>query len=137
MTQRSACAIISSDRNVRPWERLFEEIEAASHTPLAHTIRIPLNAPPFVRQAVIALDSASPDERKGAIETLAQAWNTTDAHGVLIEALKHPIADVGYNAAWALGRIKDPSTVPALTKALSDSDPNVRRNAAQALRNIR
>lgn len=87
-----------TNRNVRPWERLFEEIQAASHAPLAHTIRIPLNAPPFVRQAVIAIDSASPDKRKGAIETLAQAWKTTDVCEVLIEALKHPLADVRRSA---------------------------------------
>lgn len=42
----------------RPWERLIEEVKGAESAPLAHSVRIPLNAPPFIRQAVIALDSA-------------------------------------------------------------------------------
>ena len=122
-----------TNRTVRPWEQLLEEIRAASCAPLAHTIRIPLNAPPFVRQAVIALDSASPEERKGAIETLTQAWKTLEVYRVLIEALKHPLVDVRQNAAWALGNIKGPSAVPALREALHDPDPDVRRTATKSL----
>jgi hypothetical protein len=75
--------------------------------PQAHTIQIPLNAPPFVRQAIMALDSATSSERKEAIETLMQAKNMVDVCGVLVVALKHPIADVRRNAAGALGEIKD------------------------------
>src|SRR5947207_2174430 len=121
----------------RPWERLLEEVRAASKAPLAHTVRIPLNAPPFVRQAVIALDSASPDERKGAIHTLVQARKTTDVREVLIEALKHPIADVRENATKALGQIKDPSVVPALIDTLHDPDVKVRGGTVWALGQIK
>jgi HEAT repeat protein len=120
----------------RSWERLIEEVRAASKAPLAHTVRIPLNAPPFVRQAVMALDSASPEQRKDAIDTLVKAKGTTDVCGVLIEALKHPIIDVRHHAAMAIGKIKDPSAVPALIEALHDSDPDLYSYATDALLEI-
>jgi HEAT repeat protein len=52
-----------------------------------------------------------------------------------------PIADIlgdadlqrRYVAAWALGEIGDPATVPALVKALDDNDGEVRRHAVRAL----
>ena len=106
-----------TNRNARPWERLLEKIQAAAHTPLAHITRIPLNAPPFVRQAVNALERVSPDERKDAIEMPTKAWKTAEVLGVLIEALQHPLANVRQTAAGALGEIKDPSALLLLTEA--------------------
>src|SRR6266567_7844212 len=32
---------------IRPWDRLIEEIKAATNVPLTHTINIPLNSPPY------------------------------------------------------------------------------------------
>ena len=78
---------------IRPWERLIEEIKAAAHTPLSHTINIPLNSPPYVRQAVMALDSPNDSDRIGAVRTLLQV-RSPETQTVLIEALQHPIEDV-------------------------------------------
>jgi HEAT repeat protein len=119
----------------RPWVRLVEEVKSATSSPLAQTIRIPLNASPFIRQAVIALDSASPDARDGAIKTLVQL-RSSDVQGVLLEALQHPIVDVRQGAAWGLGEIGDASAIPALCEALRDTASDVREAAAAALGEI-
>jgi len=116
----------------RPWERLFDEVRAASHAPLTHSVNIPLNSPPFVRQAVASLDSAVGSDRKAAIETLTTA-QTPVACTVLRESLNHPLPDVRYAAAEALGQLQDPAVVPALLETLKDPDRNVREAAAEAL----
>ena len=103
----------------QPWDKLIEEVRAASRAPLTHSISIPLNSPPFIRQAVESLDSAVMGDRSGAIETLATA-NTPAAWTVLREALEHPLPDVRSKAAQALGIIKDPVAVPALIEALKN-----------------
>jgi HEAT repeat protein len=120
----------------RPWERLIQEIRAASHAPLTYSVSIPLNSPPFIRQAVASLDSAVRDHRVGAVETLATA-RTPAARTVLREALNHPLPDVRSAAAQALGEIKDFATGPALTEALKDPNDHVRQAAAQALGEIK
>jgi HEAT repeat protein len=120
---------------VRPWDKLFEEVRAASQTPLSNTIAIPLNSPPFIRQAVAALDSAMKSDREAAIQTLAQT-NDPTISTILREALRHPIADVRQGAASALGQIKDADAVPSLIEALHDSNSDVRQRAASALQQI-
>ncbi len=119
----------------RPWERLIEEARSAASSPLAYTVRIPLNAPPFIRQAVIALDSAYSEERISAIETLVQS-KSSEVQMVLLEALKHPITDVREAAVAALGEIGDASVVAALSETLHDTDEVVRSAAAAALGKI-
>src|SRR5215472_2307745 len=57
----------------RPWDRLFEEVKAASRAPLTHSVSIPLNSPPFIRQAVASLDSPVRSDRESAVETLTTA----------------------------------------------------------------
>jgi len=116
----------------RPWDKLIEEVKAASKAPLTYSVNIPLNSPPFIRQAVASLDSANADDRRGAINTLLTA-KTPAAFTVLREALKHPLPDVREEAAQALGKMNDPAAVPALIEALEDPDPGVRRQAAYAL----
>src|ERR1700677_1116244 len=103
----------------RPWDKLIEEVRAASHAPLTHSVSIPLNSPPFIRQAVESLDSAVMADRVGAIATLATA-NTPAAWMILREALQHPLPDVRSKAAQALWKIKDPVAVPALIEALKN-----------------
>ena len=116
----------------RPWDKLLEEVRAASNAPLAHSVNIPLNSPPFIRQAVASLDSAVRSDREAAVETLAIA-RTPAAYAVLRESLNHPLPDVRGAAARALGVLKDASAVPALIEALKDPYENVRGRAAQAL----
>ena len=124
-----------TNQKSRPWEKLIEEAKNAASRPLAHSVRIPLNAPPFIRQAVTALDSAYSQERISAIETLVQSKGS-EVQGVLLEALKHPITDVRVAAAEALGKIGDACAVSALCDVLHDTDASVRA-AAGALGKIR
>jgi hypothetical protein len=116
----------------RPWDKLIDEVKAASHAPLTHSVSIPLNSPPFIRRAVSSLDGAVLDERKGAIQTLATA-RTPAACAVLRGALKHPLPDVRQAAAGALGQLNDSAAVPALIEALKDPDWIVREAATGAL----
>lgn len=51
----------------------------------------------------------------------------------LVQALRHQSAEVRYQAAWALGILRDPRGVDALGKALEDSDLGVKWKAAEAL----
>ncbi len=125
-----------SNVNSRPWDRLIEEVKAASHVPLTYSVSIPLNSPPFIRQAVASLDSAVLDDRKGAVATLATA-RTPAACDVLREALKHPLPDVRSAAAEALAQLNDPAAALALIEAQKDPDRDVRSKAIQALRAIR
>jgi HEAT repeat protein len=55
----------------------------------------------------------------------------------LIEALKNDDANIRWEAARALGAMRDPRTVDPLLEALSDPDPDVRRKAALALAKTR
>jgi HEAT repeats len=96
------------------------------------SVKIPLDAPPFISHAATSLDDTLPENRRSAIATLAAA-RTPDANAVLREALKHPIPDVRAAAAQAQQGIRDPDAVPALIEALDDKDGNVRSAAARAL----
>jgi hypothetical protein len=120
----------------RRWDKLLDEVRAASHAPLTHSVSIPLNSPPFVRQAVASLDSAVGSDRKAAIETLMTA-RTPAACTVLRESLNHPLPDVRWAAAEALGQVNDPAAMPALIEALEDPDERVRQAAAEALGRVK
>jgi HEAT repeat protein len=55
----------------------------------------------------------------------------------IIEALHHEDPNVRWEAARALGVIRDPRAVEPLIAALGDRDPDVRRKAALSLAKIR
>jgi HEAT repeat protein len=88
---------------------------------MKHTCNIPLNAPPYIRQAAIESDNVVKDHRKEAIEIVATA-HYSDAHDILIAALHHPITDVRQGVITALGEIKDSTAIPALQEVLHDPE---------------
>jgi HEAT repeat protein len=55
----------------------------------------------------------------------------------IIEALHHEDPNSRWEAARALGVLRDPRAVEPLLAALSDRDPDVRRKAALSLAKIR
>jgi len=54
----------------------------------------------------------------------------------LIQALGDSHRKVRFNAAIAMGKIKDNRAVDPLIQALKDNDSQIRSNAAEALGNI-
>ncbi len=72
--------------------------------------------------------------RQKAVESLVSIG--TPAVQPLLAAIKDSHAIVRSNAAWALGKIKDPRGVDALIVALKDADANVKNEAVSALASI-
>lgn len=82
------------------------------------TQRLDQKKPAYIKQAVVALDSASHADRKAAVETLAQADHLA-AREALAGAVQHPIQDVRIHAAFKLAQqFKDPRAVPGLIEVL-------------------
>jgi HEAT repeat protein len=75
--------------------------------------------PDYIKRAVIALDSANPDERRSGIESLAQ----TD-HPLALKALRdatcHAVRDVRVHASLQLAEFDDELALPGLVDALKD-----------------
>jgi HEAT repeat protein len=57
----------------------------------------------------------------------------TPAYEPLAKALAAPVWIARTNAAWALGALRDRRAVPLLSRALVDTEPNVRKRTAWAL----
>jgi len=99
----------------RPWERLIEDIKAASHAEPGYSPRIP--------------DKSSPPIRGAEIRSIKDPTTVPE----LIVALKDQERTVRASAAKALGGIEDPAVVPALIEALNDKYEQVLRAVASAL----
>ncbi len=65
------------------------------------------------------------------------SMSNVDTVGPLIELLDHPDIDLRTQAALLLGRQRDPRVSPALVRALSDADTNVRFHTIEALGHLR
>lgn len=94
-----------------------------------------------VAKAVPALARRLVTDESGKVrETSAWALGqieSPDATAALATSLRKDLdASVRATVVWAMGRIEDPTSVPALTAALSDSEPEVRGRAAWALGTI-
>lgn len=60
-------------------------------------------------------------------------WYGVRAFEPLLEACSHPLPQVRFRAAWALGCTQDPRAYEPLLRLLDDPDPGVRYDAAIAL----
>ena len=154
-------ALDFTDRNTRPWERLFAALDPP------RTRRMP----PVVDQAARALDSLAKEERMEAIRTLVQTADPAAAQLLVEKGLTHPVRDVRVQSAFALRQLQDvravpgllevarlqaqnyshdlpwvdggllaefgPPAVPHLARALADPDPGVRWAAGTALGTLR
>lgn len=56
--------------------------------------------------------------------------------GVLERALSHPRGPTAERAAYLLGRVRDPASIPALSRALDEGDPAVAAEVVLALSRI-
>ena len=87
-----------------------------------------------IRSLVMVLASTDEMLRQTARRSLVAIGR--QAIEPLTKALKEPHQDLRWEAAKALGEIRDPSAAPALVEALEDSVYSVRWLAAQGLINI-
>ena len=102
----------------RPWERLIESIHGLAAAQRDHTLHVPRDAPPVVRAAAEALDSMDSGQRRAAISSLSEMDHPA-AVDLLAEAVRHPIREVRFGAAFLLGgERRDARALPALIEAL-------------------
>lgn len=99
----------------RPWDTLLAEVVRAGAARLASTAG-DSETPPAVQQAVRALEGLGVDERRAAIETLAQTDHPA-ALAALTRALEHPVRDVRAAAARVFPDRRDPRIMPGLIDA--------------------
>lgn len=76
--------------------------------------------------------SPNASQREHVIASLG-TLKSKEAVRPITEILVDPGVNRRYVAAWALGQINDPAGIPALIKALDDSDPEVRKFATRSL----
>ena len=88
-------------------------------------------------ELIAAFDDWSPVVRGWAARELAGRAESKKLVGRLIALAKSPDAHRRQGAAEALGLIKSPEAVPALTALLTDRDRWVRTKAAEALKEMR
>ena len=94
---------------------------------------------PSARAALVTVlrDDSNSQTREMAAWALSEAAGSAEVGVALTEAVRRDdAATVRATAAWALGRIRAVSAIPALTAALGDSDRRVRIRAAWALGTI-
>ena len=101
----------------RPWDTLLAEVARAAATRLAASAGDP-EMPLAVQQAVRAIESLVADERRAAIETLAQTGHPT-ALAALTRALEHPVKDVRAAAARVFPDRRNPRIMSGLIDAYS------------------
>ena len=95
----------------------------------------PFTVQNMVQQAVLSLSKPNKNERKQAIETLnGIAQNRPSAYKALLEALKHDIPDVRYEAALALlADYKEIRAVNTMISFLDDKDAQIRNEVVKTL----
>jgi len=121
-----------TNRNARPWERLFKEIRNEDSNQAVKEIVVPANAPLAIKRAVEALDSVIPSERGAALGSLGH-MNHPIAREVLAQALDHTYEEVRHIAACILAETyKDSRAKPILLTMLVGSDAYERNEAAKA-----
>jgi HEAT repeat protein len=124
--------------------QLIEGLLAGGHTTLAGLAlaeaRMP--APVLVEQVQVALLEAlgnrgTASDRAAAIAlaglVTVESVRRTGIIAPVLDALASGTAPVRRAAAAALGRLEDPSAIPALLNAFGDDDEHVRRSASEAL----
>lgn len=115
------------------WDALLAQVRKAAHQTFHTAVEVMPGASALVEDAVNALMAQHAAERLDAVTQLS-ALNLPDARYALRQALAHPVyPDVRQAAALALGDLGDLDALPGLGMLLSDPNPQVALEAAQAL----
>lgn len=109
----------------RPWGRLFKQVQEVQRNEM----------PEAVKQAIEALNIPNTDERRKAIETLAQ-MNHPAAADALVAAIKHPTKDVRVESALklvSLGFLDNANSLPAFVEAFPNASLDGRVKILEAI----
>jgi TIR domain-containing protein/HEAT repeat protein len=117
-----------TDHVVRPWEDFINCIKEAANSSGLYVVRVPRNALPHVKNAVLALDNPNSVDRVEAIRILAQTDHPS-AKEALIYALQHPIQGVRWDAALHIS--EEQNAIPVLIEAILNANSLI-REATQA-----
>lgn len=127
-----------TDTASAPWDRLIRRLQEVQGEHQPNTISLSRDAPPVVKQAVAALDNHNAEERRQALQSLAQ-MNHPSAYAALLNAAQHPLRDVRVDASFMLAKQtnnQDFAAVPGLVEALRDDDARLRNAAVKVLGEI-
>lgn len=108
-----------TDTTVRPWDVLIETVTEVVQSSDLYHVKVPRNAPPHVKSAIAALDSANEADRQGAVSVLAQTDHPT-AGAALLDALGHPLTSVRWDVAQHI--TDDVRAIPVLVEAFLNAD---------------
>jgi HEAT repeat protein len=108
-----------TDTTVRPWDVLIETVKEAAESSDLYAVKVPRNAPPHIKSAILALDSANEADRSGAISILAQTEHPA-AKAALSASLRHPLISVRWAAALNID--EDERAIPILVEAFLNAD---------------
>lgn len=117
------------------WDRLVRRLAEIEAEHAVGTVRVAINAPPSVKQAIAALESHDTNERINAVKNLSQNNHPT-ARDALAAAAQHVMFDVRVHASLRLAeasRFADKRAIFGLIDALHDKDPEIRWTAATYL----
>jgi hypothetical protein len=112
---------------IRPWPQLIETVqEVADIKDKDLKDFINRNAPPYIKRAIISLDSSNPADREGAIEFLVKDINTPVGQKAMTIALNHQLKEIRFKSSLAIARFPDMQVqaLPSLFEALYDSRYN-------------
>jgi HEAT repeat protein len=121
-----------TSRTARPWDALIEVIKNEAKVQVSNPSTSLTGVPSYLKHSIELLYSADPQERKHAIEILAQLDHPL-ALQALINALQHPLADVRIAAALVQGKLHELRAIPGLIEALRVTDKSVYSAAQENL----
>lgn len=124
-----------TSRTARPWDALIEVVKKEANLQVPNPSASLTSMPFYLKHSIELLDSADPQERKNAVEILAQLDHPL-ARQALMTALQHPLVDVRIAAALVQGKLHESRAIPSLIEALRVADKSVNLAAQEILLEI-
>lgn len=124
-----------TDFAARPWDELLKQMHDARGDYIANLLPIPQNTPPEIRAALLQIESTRDEERRLAINILAEMEHPT-ALEALASAAEHKRRDVRVYAALRLAartRYRDERALAGLLEALDMPQETLQLEAVHAL----
>jgi len=121
--------------NGQQWDKLIERLKEVKYE---HSIspRVPRDAPPEVREAILNLNQWNSGVRRAAIDYLADADHRAARDALIFTLRNSNHDDARCYTAQTLGRLKEQAAVSPLIEALYSENSDLRLYAAEALGSI-